>query len=167
MPTGSVISFAGAAAPADWLLCDGTIYLNVTYPTLAALLGTTYGGVLGTSFGVPDARGRVLVGAGTGAGLTPRALAATGGEENHVLTTPELASHGHGVTDPGHTHLTSSAGPLLTSVGTGAVSGLPLPGFFTIVETANFTGLTVNPAGGGLGHNTMQPFLVQNAIIKT
>jgi len=168
MPTGSVVSFAGAVAPTDWLLCDGTIYLNTAFPALATLLGTTYGGVFGTSFGVPDARGRVLVGAGTGAGLTPRALAATGGEENHVLSVAELASHGHGVTDPGHVHDVTIGSTPASGAGIGVVNNmLLLPGQFTAVLVNATTGVSVVNNGSSNGHNTMQPFLVQNAIIKT
>jgi len=174
MPTGSVVSFAGAVAPTDWLLCDGTIYLNTAFPALAALLGTTYGGVFGTSFGVPDARGRVLVGAGTGAGLTPRALAATGGEEAHALSASENGPHVHGVSDPGHDHQflaqqfgTTSAGPFASGVAIPAITFSAVIATFTGSTTTKPTGASVDPSGLGTAHNTMQPFLVQNAIIKT
>jgi microcystin-dependent protein len=166
-----VVAFAGAVAPAGFLFCDGTVYLNVTYPTLAALLGTTYGGVLGVSFGVPDTRGRVLVGAGAGPGLTPRALAATGGEENHVLSTAELAAHDHAplvVTDPGHVHdalVDAGAGGGFSLTRALGVATVFIGGLIRTVTT----GVTVAPTsvGSNNGHNTMQPFLAQNAIIKT
>jgi microcystin-dependent protein len=67
---------------------------------LFAVIGYKYGGS-GNSFNVPDLRGRATIGAGQGAGLTNRALAAVGGEENHVLGVAELAAHAHGVA---HTH---------------------------------------------------------------
>jgi len=186
VPTGTVVAFPVAAAPTGWLLCDGAIHLNTAFPALAALLGTLYGGVIGVSFAVPDARGRTMVGMGTGAGLTPRTIAAVGGEENHVLSVAELASHGHvvtdpghghGVTDPGHKHDVSIGSTPASGAGIGVVNNmLLLPGTFTAVIQNATTGLTVNSASTGLtvnnngsntGHNTMQPFLVQNAIIKT
>lgn len=43
----------------------------------------------------PDSLGRVIGGAGSGAGLTPRAYLDSVGEENHVQTTAELPSHTH------------------------------------------------------------------------
>jgi len=86
-------SFA-AAPPSGWLLCDGALYSVASYPELFGAIGYTYGGS-GASFNVPDCRGRGLVAAGQGGGLTNRALGARGGEENHVLTTAELASHNH------------------------------------------------------------------------
>jgi microcystin-dependent protein len=107
---GVVVDFAGSSAPSGYLLCDGTSYATATYPSLFAAIGYTWGGS-GANFNVPDLRSRVTVGAGAGAGLTARTLAAAGGEENHVLTTAELAGHTHGVTDGTHTHTVTVADP--------------------------------------------------------
>jgi microcystin-dependent protein len=63
-PIGAMIDFAGAAAPAGWLLADGTIYNISAYPKLFAVLGNRYGGDGVTQFAVPDTRGRVLAGVG-------------------------------------------------------------------------------------------------------
>src|SRR6266436_2064689 len=100
LPSGIVLPFGGASPPAGWLLADGTSYPTATYPDLFAVLGYTYGGS-GANFNVPDMRGRTVVGAGAGAGLTNRPLGGTVGEESHALTIPELASHTH---DLWHTH---------------------------------------------------------------
>ncbi len=45
-----------------------------------------------------EAAGRVIVGVGAGAGLTPRGLMQSGGEERHVLTVPNLPPHSHSET---------------------------------------------------------------------
>jgi len=45
----------------------------------------------------PGAAGRVVLGAGDGAGLTPRTLGETGGEEDHQLTNAEMPRHHHHV----------------------------------------------------------------------
>jgi microcystin-dependent protein len=60
----------------------------------------------GSNIVLPDARGRTMIGAGTGAGLTARTLGALLGEEAHTLTSAEsgMPTHGHGVTDPTHNH---------------------------------------------------------------
>jgi len=63
-PIGAVTDYAGAAVPAGWLLCDGTVYPISSYPKLAAVLGATYGGDGSTTFAVPDCRGRVTAGTG-------------------------------------------------------------------------------------------------------
>jgi len=111
IPTGTVLDFAGAAAPTGFLLCDGASYPQSTYPALYTALGgaSSPWGVSGANFSVPDLRGRVSVGVGTGASLTARALAAIGGEETHTLSVAELASHAHvhnshTHSDAGHNH---------------------------------------------------------------
>jgi microcystin-dependent protein len=103
-PTGAVVDFAGPTAnvPTGWLACDGTSYPTATYPALFAAIGYAWGGS-GANFNVPDLRGRVAIGSGTGSGLTARTLGATGGEENHILAIGELAVHAH--TMGNHTHL--------------------------------------------------------------
>jgi microcystin-dependent protein len=102
-PVGMVVDFAGGAPPSGWLMCDGQAYSTTTYAALFAVIGYTYGGSGGT-FNVPDARGRASIGAGQGAGLTNRGLGGRGGEENHVLSSNEMAVHNHGINDPGHAH---------------------------------------------------------------
>jgi microcystin-dependent protein len=59
-----------------------------------------------TTFQTIDMRGRTAVGTGgVGTNAQPTyAIGATGGEQNHSLSTAELAQHLHGITDPGHTH---------------------------------------------------------------
>src|SRR5262245_29209456 len=61
-PSGAVQAFAGASAPAGWLLCDGASYLRSDQAALFAVIGTTYGAADGTHFNVPDLRGRAVFG---------------------------------------------------------------------------------------------------------
>lgn len=116
MPVGTVVDFAGAAAPSGWLLCDGSSLLRATYPLLFAAIGTTFGAVDGTHFTLPDTRGRVTVGVGTrvecdAVGDSDN-LALASRRPQHRHTVNESAhnhsinnpSHGHGISDPGHTH---------------------------------------------------------------
>lgn len=110
---GVVWDFAGGSVPTGWLLCNGAAVSRTTYAALYTALGgasSPWGqGDGSTTFNVPDLRGRVPIGAGTGSGLTARVLGATGGEEAHQLITAELAVHthtqnSHTHTDSGHTH---------------------------------------------------------------
>jgi len=104
LPVGAVYAFTSVTPPAGSMLCDGSAISRTTYPVLYALLGTVYGSGDGaTTFNIPDLRSRFVLGSGQGSGLTNRIIAATGGEENHVLVIAELASHSHGL--GGHTHL--------------------------------------------------------------
>lgn len=67
IPTGLILPYGGSAAPTNWFLCDGTAKNRVTYATLFAIVGTTFGvGDGSTTFNLPDLRGRMPVGAGTG-----------------------------------------------------------------------------------------------------
>lgn len=66
LPSGTILSFGGAAAPSGWLLCDGSAISRAAYSTLFGVIGTAYGAGDGsTTFNVPDLRGRVPVGKGT------------------------------------------------------------------------------------------------------
>ena len=62
-PVGSVIYFAGSAAPEGYLVCDGSLVNRRTYAALFAVIGTTYGAGNGsTTFALPDLRDRVAWG---------------------------------------------------------------------------------------------------------
>ena len=49
--------FVGATAPANWLLCNGTVYLNTDIPLLAPILNNQFNAgtsaVAGTGVAVP------------------------------------------------------------------------------------------------------------------
>lgn len=68
VPIGSAIPYGGVSAPAGYVLGDGGFYSKTTYAALYAVYGTRYGDG-GATFGVPDLRKRVPVGAGSGLGL--------------------------------------------------------------------------------------------------
>lgn len=66
VPAGALTMFGGAAAPAGWLLCDGSAVSRTTYADLFTAIGTAYGSGDGaTTFNVPDMRGRTPVGKGS------------------------------------------------------------------------------------------------------
>lgn len=148
VPTGTVLPFAGSVAPAGWALCDGGAVSRTTEAALFAAIGTTYGAGDGsTTFNLPDARGRALVGAGQATGLSNRALGTAGGEEAHVLTVAEMPSHQH-------TYSRATAPSKLSACSSAC-------GHFYDYGSANS-----GAVGGDAAHNTMPPFLVVNYIIK-
>ena len=71
---GEVSTFAGNFAPRGWALCNGQILAISSNPALFSLLGTNYGGDGRTYFALPDLRGRAIVHAGFGPGLSPKTL---------------------------------------------------------------------------------------------
>jgi hypothetical protein len=58
---GQVIAYAGSAVP-RWAPADGSLLNIADYPDLFGLLGHLYGGNGTTNFGLPDLRGKMLVG---------------------------------------------------------------------------------------------------------
>jgi microcystin-dependent protein len=116
---------------------------------------------------LPKALGRALATYGSGSGLTARALALATGTETHALTTAELASHSHGVTDPGHVHsydkLPDGTGEGIQGVGAAVA---PHRNYSTQNVASNTTGITIQNAGSGNAHNNMQPTLFLNVMIK-
>lgn len=109
VPPGCIMTFAGTALPSGWLYCDGGTYSRTTYANLFDAIGTTYGSPSGTTFRVPDLRGRVPVGrddmggtaigriTATGSGIDGTVLGEAGGSESVTLTVAQMPAHTHGV----------------------------------------------------------------------
>jgi microcystin-dependent protein len=186
-PSGSIVAYGGPSGatgadggapviPTGWLLCDGSAVSRTTYAPLFAAIGINFGGGDGIgTFNLPDLRGRTVIGAGHGTGLTARALAQTVGEETHTLTTGEVPAHTHALTDPGHSHtITPQAGGGAASVGTAGSSSCGVycgtqqqsMVFTNTVAATTTTNITMASAGGGAAHNTMPPSMVLNYLIK-
>lgn len=121
-----------------WLLCDGT----------------AVGG-----FTPPDLQGRTIVGAGAGSGLTTRLYGATGGEENHLLTESELPAHTHDVVVDGLSGSPDAAVYAYTSGGGGKNTGT--------ISNSGGNKIIAESTAAASSHNTMQPFLVGYAAIRT
>lgn len=139
---------------------NATNVLQAVYPvgcvyieTIGVNPNTTFGFGTWTQTG----QGRVLVGQGTSDQLFT--AGATGGESNHTLTSNEMPSHSHVLTDPGHTHTTTA--PANSTVG-----GNPNffagnnSGSFSPASSNNTTGITMATTGGGANHNNLQPYQV-------
>ena len=115
IPTGVIEMFAGSVAPIGWLICDGSIVSRVAFSDLFKVIGTTYGvGNSNSTFTLPDMRGRLPIGVGSGSSLTTRTLAATFGAETATLAETNLPSHTHtatvGTESVNHTHTGTSGG---------------------------------------------------------
>jgi len=168
---GEIKAYSGSSTPTGWLLCYGQAVSRTIYAALFTIISTTYGtGDGSTTFNVPDLRGRSIFGidnmGGSDAGRLDWSNTAgtTGGEQYHTLTTSEMPTHTHTVTDPGHAH----AYTLPVSTGFASTSG----GLGTLVNIGSSatggatTGITIGNAGSGAAANNMPPAMVLNFLIK-
>jgi len=156
---GEVQWFAGNFAPRGWALCDGQLLSIIQNPALFSILGTTYGGDGSTTFALPNVRGRVMIHAGTGPGLTRRNLGDMGGTETETLTTAQM---------PDHTHTLRASSGAATAIAPGG-NVLASPGRTRLYDsgTANvdMSADSITATGGNASHNNMQPYTTLNCII--
>lgn len=89
--------FAGNFAPKNWAFCQGQVINIASNTALFAILGTVYGGNGTTTFGLPDLRGRTVVGVGQGPGLSAYSLGQVGGAETQTLNLQTMPAHVHPV----------------------------------------------------------------------
>lgn len=146
--SGMVITFAGMTLPAGWVLCDGSAISRNVYANLFSAIGTTWGGGDGTNtFNVPNLVDKFIL----GAGISP-ALGTNGGTAEVTLGISNLASHSHGVTDPGHVHGITDPGHHHTSeTAASNVTAGASAGGVTAGNTGNATtGITINSATTGI-----------------
>lgn len=147
-PTGAEYGWYTNTAPAGFLLLDGSAVSRTTYARLFALLGTTYGSGDGsTTFNLPNKKGRVGVGRDS-AQSEFNDLGETGGAKTHTLTVDEMPAHKHAL---GYSF---ANGTVVSEVRSGDTSG------------ASPDSSMMDNTGGGQAHNNLQPYIVQNYIIK-
>lgn len=176
-PTGVVVPFAGAATdrpPTGWYLCNGD-----TWATLTLSAGNPLYDLLQSQgwLGVPDLRGKTVIGVQTGTydlktahGAATRALAATNlPTHTHSWSTTSTGGHEHTY---GINAQTASAG------------GTSAPNLLRFADTNATLGNTTGGTGGGGAHShsgttgdgtgtfnatpidMLQPSLALNYIIK-
>jgi microcystin-dependent protein len=95
---GSIVPMAFTFAPRGWMSCEGQILSIAQYSALFSLLGTNYGGNGTSTFGLPDLRGRVIKGQGTGPGLATYITGQKGGTESVSIAINNMPAHSHVVT---------------------------------------------------------------------
>jgi microcystin-dependent protein len=160
---GEIRIFAGNYAPAGWALCNGQLLPISQNTALFSILGTTYGGNGQTTFGLPNLQGAAPLMAGQGPGLSPRDLGESGGAQAVALTTNQMPAHSH--TPTGSKNDGTDSAP------TNAVWGKDSAnrGQKLYAAKANKP-LAMNPdalkpAGEGLPHNNLPPYLTLTFII--
>lgn len=155
---GEIRLFAGNFAPRGWALCAGQIMSIAQNTALFSLLGTSYGGDGRITFALPDLQGRVPIGWGSGAGLTPRVVGEAGGSSSVSLLSTEI---------PAHTHAANCSSGQTTTQPEGAYWGSGGRGtsLYASTPSVNLAVNAASPAGGSTAHNNMQPYLGMTYII--
>jgi len=127
IPVGGIIMWSGATVPPGWALCNG-------------------------QNGTPDLRGRFVLGAGAGTGLTARNIGQAGGAETHTLTIAEM---------PAHTHSFRTFHANFGHVGSATEGSTKNDG-----DGVFYDADAVQSTGGGEPHHTMPPYYVLAYIMR-
>ncbi len=164
---GVIQMYGGSTAPSGWLLCDGSAVSRTTYSALFAVIGTTYGSGNGsTTFNLPDFKGRVPVGVGTGSatGATAHTLGQKAGNENAIVP-----YHNHGpasgtyfATGSGTFSKASNRAGTVTSGGITNIIRTTDAGTISNPQNTTYAGTSGNATGAN-----MMPYLGINYIICT
>lgn len=92
---GMIAAFGFSFNPRGWAFCSGQTLGIAQNTALFSLLGTTYGGNGQTTFGIPDLRGRTLIGMGNGPGLSPVTQGEMSGNQQITIGATNMPQHNH------------------------------------------------------------------------
>lgn len=169
---GEIRGFAGASAPAGWLLCQGQLLNTAEHPQLFEVIGNAYGGDGITTFALPNSSGRVMRGAGPG-----NALGSSGGADSVTLSASQMPAHTHGLAGSGAGLRVSTLTPGVTApidggcIGAAATGSANSAGIWHAATDLNTsalqTGLSGNTASAGTGEavDIRPAFVAVNFII--
>lgn len=136
VPRGCVVAWNNPTIPKGWAICDG-------------------------GNGTPDLRGRFILGAGQGEGISNRPFNQKGGAETHTLNENEIPEHSHGTFYYGATDYMWAivlAGKECSNV----INQVNAP--FAYSDNKPIKGDTV--VSQNVAHNNMPPFFVLYYIMK-
>lgn len=160
LPIGSITAYGKETAPANWLICDGSEVNRTTYSDLFKVIGTKYGeGNGSTTFNLPNLKGRVPVGLDSD-DTDFDTIGKIGGEKEVTLTIDKIPEHQHGE------YIEYGGGKQPYTLASGG--GTSKSGYFLNAQTTAYSGPQVltEKTGGGQSHNNLQPYEVNNFIIK-
>ena len=187
-PVGTMVDYVGTVAPPGWQLCDGRVLSRTAYPRLFALISTTFntGGESGTTFRLPDLRGRTTIAPDSSsltgvAAITPEATFGTRtGASTKALSVAEMPKHSHRtiiaiqhtdgiLTNAGGEYLavSTSANANPASVNARFRSRSKAVDNIDVLPATHIESIMVENMGSGAAFSMLQPVLVVNKIIFT
>lgn len=158
-------------APKYWAQCNGQLMAISQNQALFSLLGTYYGGNGSTNFALPDLRGKVMVGTGTGNGMN-LPIGSIGGTSSVTLNTQQLPQHNHQVQviNAQGSQPLNNQDDYLAQIA--VFTGNQQSQLYTVNGYVNQVGTavaidpkTIGVNGGGAPHENMQPYSVLNVCI--
>jgi microcystin-dependent protein len=170
--TGQLEIFGFGITPKNWAPCSGQLLAISTNQALFALLGTSYGGDGVRTFGLPDLRGRLPLGATLAqAGQYP--LGTMTGTETVALLGPNLGPHTHQAKAASDADLTANTSVPDGTVGLGGSTGTGTDGKAITVNlyvkdaapTSVLDASAVGMSGGQQPHENRMPSLALNVCI--
>jgi microcystin-dependent protein len=169
---GEIEIFGFTFAPKGWAVCAGQTMSIAQNQALFSLLGITFGGNGTTTFNLPDLRGRLPMGQGTGNGLTPRTVGDSAGAETWSLVSSNIPPHRHSLMVATKNNIATNADTPSANVVLATTTGKNEQGQ-TI--TVNIYATDANPSQaldptaisqtGGQPHDNRMPYLALNFCI--
>jgi microcystin-dependent protein len=148
---GEIRLFASHQIPPEWIPCDGQLLDSASNQALYSLIGNTYGSPQGTFFRIPELRGRLILGAGSGPGLSPYKHGQRGGSEGVALTEAQM---------PAHNHIANSNSLVpISGDPTGKLISDQAQVFNSQPNNTSLAPATLKTTGNHVPHNNMMPFL--------
>jgi len=144
-----------------WALCNGQTMSIAQNTALFSIIGTFYGGNGTTTFALPNLQGRFPMHQGTGQGLTPTTVGESKGSSAVSVLFSNLPPHVH-------TLLAAPGAPTTTDPTGAALATLPRsepPIYNGGPVNTTLSPAAVEPAGGNVPFQNLQPFLAVNFVI--
>lgn len=158
---GEIRMFCSDYAPQNWASCNGQMLAIEQQTSLFSVIYINFGGDGRVTFRLPNFKGRLAMGAGTGPGLTPRNIGSCPGVEHLELEANHL-KHSHPMR--GSTMNDSATDP--TDKLLGIPSGGQQPYATTATKTSYLHDDTISSASGDHGsHLNIMPYQSVNYII--
>ncbi len=153
---GTITPMAFNFAPKGWLPCQGQILSIAQNTALFSLLGTNYGGDGRVTFGLPDLRGRRVIGQGNSPSVGNYVVGQLSGVENTTVLITQLPTHLHTITTKANQIASETNDPQNNYFGGGVGNN------YTATApdvTMNVAEATSGIAGGSQPMNIQAPYL--------
>ena len=156
---GEVSIFPFNFPPIGFAQCFGQLLAISQNTALFSLLGVQYGGNGTSNSGLPDLQGRVPIGSGNGAGLTPQNVGGFGGAETVTVLSANL---------PSHTHALSATATAADTQVPSSSAMLAMPqdnAYSTNSHQVAMEADALSSVGGNQSHDNRQPYLAINYCV--